>query len=60
MAAMGLGIPGISAVAVGLCVASIANAVYLGRRQQERAAAQQGGPSPEPGAATLAARGATP
>lgn len=40
MAAMGLGVPGISAVAVVLSVASVANAVYLGRRQQERAAAQ--------------------
>ena len=40
MAAMGLGIAGISAVAVVLSLASIANAVYLGRRQQERVIAQ--------------------
>jgi AAA family ATP:ADP antiporter len=41
MAAIGLGIAGISAVAVVLSFVSIANAVYLGRRQQERVVAQQ-------------------
>jgi AAA family ATP:ADP antiporter len=41
MAAMGLGIAGISAVAVVLSLVSVANAVYLGRRQQERVVAQQ-------------------
>ena len=39
MAAMGLGVAGVSAVAVLLSLVSIVNAVYLGRRQQERAVA---------------------
>jgi AAA family ATP:ADP antiporter len=45
MAAMGLGVPGISAVAVVLAIASIANAIYLGRRQQDRATALEQAPA---------------
>lgn len=51
MAAMGLGVPGISAVAAVLAIGSVANAVWLGRRWKDVAGLAGGGvpPSVPPG-----------
>jgi len=51
MAAMDLGVPGISAVAAVLAIGSVANAVWLGRRWKDVAGLAGGGvpPSVPPG-----------